>query len=264
MLSDNPKRRPSAKITPGARVEPTARIGAETTIQAGARIGERLQVEVDRSQWLRGSEDGVLLHGKTGHMCCMGFGCLAAGHSKEEIRNETAVCDVRGKSTAEKLDIRLKDFGTGKTASKNAPMAPDPRTVELSDNVHLVTELIYKVNDDQSLGDGQREEYLRQLGKQVGIEFTFSGKRLPTHVKYEVPTREQLFPEARPRRAATGNSDHDPRPGPGFGSVDGRRHPKREQWRPKYDELGVELWQIAQAKTRDTGRERRSGQCGWI
>ena len=217
---------------------------------------ERLQVEVDRSQWLRGSEDGVLLHGKTGHMCCMGFGCLAAGHSKEEIRNETAVCDVRRKSTGQKPDVRLQDFGTGRTGDKDGPMAPDPRTVEPSDNLHLVTELIYKVNDDQSLGDGQREEYLRRLGKQVGIEFTFSGKRLPTHVKYEVPTREQLFPELDPDRPLPETvitiRVQDPDSG-AWTVVDTQTGAVPAE----YDELGVELWQLAQGRLEHWARKEQ-------
>ena len=217
---------------------------------------ERLQVEVDRSQWLRGSEDGVLLHGKTGHMCCMGFGCLAAGHSKEEIRNETAVCDVRRKSTGQKPDVRLQDFGTGTTGDKDGPMAPDPRTVEPSDNLQLVTELIYKVNDDQSLGDGQREEYLRRLGKQVGIEFTFSGKRLPTHVKYEVPTREQLFPELDPDgplpETVITIRVQDPDSG-AWTVVDTQTGAVPAE----YDELGVELWQLAQGRLEHWARKEQ-------
>ena len=60
--------------------------------------------------------------------------------------------------------------------------------------MYPVNRLIYTVNDDGRLDDAVRERYLRDLGQQVGIEFSFSGKPLPpTAGKHRIPSTEELF-----------------------------------------------------------------------
>jgi len=49
---------------------------------------KKLKVIVDRKRWLRGegATNSSLLRERDGKMCCLGFACLAAGHTEDEIR----------------------------------------------------------------------------------------------------------------------------------------------------------------------------------
>lgn len=48
-----------------------------------------LKFTVDRKRWLRGEGEprSRLLRSSDGKMCCLGFACLAAGHTEDEIRD---------------------------------------------------------------------------------------------------------------------------------------------------------------------------------
>jgi hypothetical protein len=47
-----------------------------------------LKFTVDRKRWLRGEgeRNSLLLRESDGKMCCLGFACLAAGHTESDIR----------------------------------------------------------------------------------------------------------------------------------------------------------------------------------
>ena len=151
---------------------------------------KRLKVQVDRSRWLRGREHNVLLHVKSHHMCCMGFGCLAAGYTAQEIVNQSAVEDVRLERDPEARDEVLEEFEGG-NAERSQTKGTDPRrsngdgvTQVPADQEPPISELIYAVNDDERLSDADREGHLITLGRQIGIDFEFHGESLPKHTEH--------------------------------------------------------------------------------
>ena len=111
---------------------------------------ETLKVEIDRQKWLRGegAKASYLLRPSDGKMCCIGFACLAAGCTPEQISNQQIV-----QSTLTNLYDTPLDFRTN------------------TGDVSL--ESLYVVNDDLDLEPSEREERLKRLGLKRGIEFTF-------------------------------------------------------------------------------------------
>ena len=154
-----------------------------------------LHVEIDRSRWLRGGQRSLLAHPATHHRCCMGFACVAAGHAEAEIDNVRTITELAAKRPDGHVDRRLRMFEAEGTPDEHKwAHAPDPRQQGASETMYPVTRLIYTVNDDARLHDAVRERYLRHLGRQIGIEFSFSGNALPpTAGKHEIPSTEELF-----------------------------------------------------------------------
>ena len=106
-----------------------------------------LKVIVDREKWYRGhgGQESRLLR-EDGLMCCMGFACLAAGVSLNDIRNVDRVERV----------------------NPNSAIPPTSRTKDYT--------ALYYANDERSYegqGEQHRETRIKELGEHVDIEFTF-------------------------------------------------------------------------------------------
>ena len=160
-----------------------------------------LSVEVDRSRWLRGAERTtgmpVLRHPLTHHMCCMGFACTAAGHSADDIDGVPTIAHLAADAPAGYLDRRLRHFENSPENEPSAIRAPDPRMRHPSTAEWPVTQIIYMVNDDETLTDAERELHLSRLGPPVGIDFVFTGGALPpVACELDVPPTSELFPDA--------------------------------------------------------------------
>ena len=188
-----------------------------------------LLVEVDRSRWLRGAGRGtgmpLLRHPLTHHMCCMGFACAAAGHSAGDIDGVPTIAHLAADAPAGYLDRRLRHFENTPENKPSAIRAPDPRMRHPSTAEWPVTQIIYSVNDDETLTDAERELYLRRLGPLVGIDFTFTGEALPPpdSVRAQRPSNERAVPRngREGRTAATRQSGHQST-GPRNQDLDGR------------------------------------------
>ena len=160
-----------------------------------------LLVEVDRSRWLRGAGRGtdmpLLRHPKTHHMCCMGFACTAAGHNAEDIDGVPTIAHLAADAPAGYVERRLRHFENSEKNEPSAIRAPDPRVQHPTEHEWPVTQLVYMVNDDETLTDAERERLLRRLGSLVGIEFVFTGEVLPRIAsETDIPSTNELFPEA--------------------------------------------------------------------
>ena len=113
-------------------------------------------------------------------MCCIGFACLAAGHSTEHIAGMSTITAAE-QDNKFKVAPSLAPFQRSARAEPQAPHAVDPRKVERRGDLKAerVADLIYNCNDDAALDDATRERYLTELGRTVGIEFSFQGNALP-------------------------------------------------------------------------------------
>ena len=162
----------------------------------GSSEGEALlEVVVVRDTWLRGGQPSVLRNPDTGHMCCMGFGCLAAGHERSEIDRLGTVAEI-GKDGGNKPRPALRHFRG--TDPEEEPWLPDPRNPYPSDTDHSVRELIYSINDDDAIDDVERERHLTTLGPKAGIAFRFTGTPLPRHSTALIPAWTDLFRNHEP------------------------------------------------------------------
>ena len=149
----------------------------------GDRESPALFVRIDRSRWLRGTDQitaSLLLKPQSRNMCCLGFACLAAGHSTEHIAGMSTITAAE-QDNKFKVAPSLAPFQRSARAEPQAPHAVDPRKVERRGDLKAerVADLIYNCNDDAALDDATRERYLTELGRTVGIEFSFQGNALP-------------------------------------------------------------------------------------
>lgn len=118
----------------------------------------RLKVTVDRSRWFRGQggEKSRLLMA-SGKMCCLGFACIAAGHTSDEIMEV---------ATPNGLERELLP---GVEQYRKA-LSGDMGIVEAIDNpIHRAI----NVNDDVRIIDQERESQLQEILAQVGIDMEF-------------------------------------------------------------------------------------------
>lgn len=112
---------------------------------------------IDRSEWVTGRnlderKNPSQLLNFNKKKCCVGFACLAAGLSEEEIDGVEApmgTWKVKGLSGFDKLGNW-----------KHEGIAPE----------------IYLVNDDSGLTDQEREEDVRDLFAKIGVEVKFVGE----------------------------------------------------------------------------------------
>jgi hypothetical protein len=113
------------------------------------------KLTIRRSQWLRGegSHRSCLLRSTDSKMCCLGFYALAVGCTSEDI------ADVKIPSLLEVKQIRLEGLterGIGDTL----------------DNSSLCWDLV-ATNDNESLGDSERERKLTALFQTLGTQVQF-------------------------------------------------------------------------------------------
>ena len=139
------------------------------------RKNTRLAVAINRNRWLRGRPGhGLLRNPLSGNCCATGWACLVAGMNPSDIDNarSVAMLDENGTEVPVKL-ARLEYDAQFKLAQ-----IPDPRKPDLKAKDNAVS-LILSINDDAWLEDRRRETMLIDLGRSVGLEFSFHGHPLP-------------------------------------------------------------------------------------
>jgi hypothetical protein len=118
-----------------------------TSLDVGVKGGitNMIKVVIDRKKWYRGQGDltSCLLL-STGKMCCIGFLAKKLGAKPGEIRNTKILEDTTKPS--------LLSFA--------------------SENDSVLT-IAYEVNDDEQIDDKEREASLKEIGKEMGVQFTF-------------------------------------------------------------------------------------------
>lgn len=118
-----------------------------------------LHVTVYRDSWLRGEgeDSSYLLRISDGMMCCLGFACFAAGHTRKQIL---------GKATPREMER----YGRC--------LLPNYRNPAMNDAM--------MINDDDLLADEQREARLIETLAHIGIELTFIDGSMPPEVGNDV------------------------------------------------------------------------------
>ena len=116
------------------------------------------KVVVKRSKWLRGNPVRSVLLNESGRMCCLGFAGLKAGLSKADIWGLGAPSEV----SAEAAGILQHSTMRGLCRAD----------FNFSVNTRTCNALM-KTNDKPNVPLPTRESKLRELGKKVGIRFTF-------------------------------------------------------------------------------------------
>lgn len=112
-----------------------------------------LKFTVDRKRWLRGEgeRNSLLLRAADDKMCCLGFACLAAGHTEGEIRG---VATPTGITRSRDGRCLLPSYGSSQIS----------RAMEWNDCPPY-----------EDFTDVQREAYITDFLAQVGIEVVFEG-----------------------------------------------------------------------------------------
>jgi len=104
---------------------------------------------VERSRWLRGKDNGVLLTPE-GQMCCLGFYAKACAFKDEDIKNVGGPFNLYLKGY--KWDTKLlNEDNRGSQACHKA----------------------IEINDDSRLSSEYRESALTQVFESIGIKVTF-------------------------------------------------------------------------------------------
>lgn len=139
-------------------------------------MAEVLEVVVNRPQWHRGqggsgygegdnSPSALLIPG-TGKMCCLGFACIAAGLTPDQIRGKGYPYNI------EQMTTRARPSEDPKIL----PPSLQPLVAYEPDGYVMNSDTgsrLAKTNDDESITDVQREERIIALGAGVGLKFTF-------------------------------------------------------------------------------------------
>ena len=112
-----------------------------------------LNVTVEMSKWLRGTQPSYLLDVESGRMCCLGFVCLAVGLAERSIRNKRSIACV----------------------SQSAALPPALEKLYSSDNRcdSDVAEQLMMINDELEVPDTERCAKLVRVSKEAEIAFTF-------------------------------------------------------------------------------------------
>ena len=132
-----------------------------------------LNVTVDRGSWLSGhlgrDLESTLLD-KQGNMCCLGFACIAAGISKNVLLKQAtpaALCINTSTKMPETLS-RLLQYSAG---------------LPLPSNSNITWELM-DYNDHVDLDTDARENGIKVVGREAGIQFKFTGTYRTAHDMY--------------------------------------------------------------------------------
>lgn len=125
-----------------------------------------MRFEVSRKRWYRGkgSKSSRLLR-HDGTMCCLGFRCLAAGCTEDEIVGATLP-----------HKIPLKEYTNGSMRSFISEKKMEGLVEIGESNWRVPTakcELIASHNDDEYEIDADREAKLRELFASIGDEVVF-------------------------------------------------------------------------------------------
>lgn len=129
-----------------------------------------LEVTIERSSWLRGQSESALLLIKPSAegeskavMCCLGFACLAAGMTPEQIEGRTSPGSLYGIGTA--IPDAIKQALTRPRVPTESGWLPGIV------NNDVCNELM-RINDSQNITEEGREGKIIDLGLSAGIQFT--------------------------------------------------------------------------------------------
>lgn len=129
-----------------------------------------LKVVVKKSEWYcgMGSEHSRLLR-HDGCKCCIGFACLAAGLTEEQIRGYGGINGLAavGAILSEHQFSALQQVPLW--IPKSPAMPPEMRY----DGTPEWVRNAYVINDDKTISDDVRIEKLTTLGLANGVEFIF-------------------------------------------------------------------------------------------
>lgn len=142
------------------------------------RLYKVLQVTVDRSKWLQGEgeEDSYLYRPDDGKMCCLGFVGLAAGLSEEIMADVstpsgliTDQCITIPESMSGLVDMSKEE----EYQNFNSKICGNLMTAN-DEYLEYDYDKAEQVVDPDFLP--KKEATLIELGKQIGIEFSFIGQ----------------------------------------------------------------------------------------
>ena len=141
-----------------------------------------MNVEIDRSRWLRGaSEASTLRNASSCHECCVGTIGRIAGIPPEKLETRSFIAGM----DAAQVPRSLHEF---LPSEPGLTRADDPREDTATKTGRKrragqkpVSDLMYSINDDAALDDATRERMLTTLAAGIGIRLTFTGDALPRH-----------------------------------------------------------------------------------
>lgn len=112
---------------------------------------------IDRTRWLRGESQGVLLRARDGKMCCLGFEAIRRGCTEDEIAGVTTPAYLSKDNPHIKLFTDLS--------------LVDERGLPYDDNA--LCESLTATNDAGDLSDAARESRITELFAEIDIEVEF-------------------------------------------------------------------------------------------
>lgn len=145
-----------------------------------------LEVTVRRSEWLRGKDSvshdatetqpayggSFLYREDDGKKCCLGFACLAAGLSIQQIKGVPTPGSVARK-LQDKFPKELSGLVEYNDGTRHLYSLIDSGicTALMSDNDRMWHSAFGDADSEYT--DAEREAYLTKMGLEVGIKFTF-------------------------------------------------------------------------------------------
>lgn len=135
-----------------------------------------LKVIVDRKRWYRGllPDHSALIVDPGGaqygvskkyadHMCCLGFACIAAGLSEDDILGTRTPADV--------FDDEPNPIVPDGLSKLVLPYGTSGSVVRWTDSAICIS--LMDINDNRDISEKFRENRIKDLGKQVGLDFEF-------------------------------------------------------------------------------------------
>ncbi len=118
---------------------------------------------IDRQRWLRGegSGDSCLRRERDGKMCCLGFYCIEAGFTEEDITEKSTPVAIAG------FDADMRRLAMIDPLLRNY----EDEIVEPSDS-ELCEELTV-INDQQESGETEREARISEKFAEMGVTVEF-------------------------------------------------------------------------------------------
>ena len=151
-----------------------------------------IPVTIDRNRWLRGSvADARLRNPLSGHECCVGFMCEAVDYTAEQIERAACITELHAQRGA--IHAALAELSWTTNPAGERIRLVDPRRVGSTKETESAA-IMYRVNDDQSLSEEDRERHVRTCGRALGFDIRFRGRRLPRpwHGRHDKALKEQL------------------------------------------------------------------------
>ena len=141
-----------------------------------------MDVVIDRGRWLRGAGDSSTLRNPLScHECCVGTIARSAGMAVDKLESHSFIA---GMNTGQ-VPRSLREFLPSEPGLTRADDPRESRRTQAGrrrwQKRKLVSDLMYSVNDDESLDDEARERLLTDLAASIGIRLAFTNAPLPRH-----------------------------------------------------------------------------------